>query len=148
MANLAYGTLTITNLSAVTSVDVYYYNSTSSSSLSGGSWQTETPTWTNGRYIWSKTVTTWGQGVTTQSNPVCITGQKGSTGAAGQSITRITQQYALSSDSTTAPTTGWSSTMPVFETGKYYWTRSEIVWANPTNTTVIYIGLVTILINN
>ena len=135
MANLAYGTLTITNLSIVTSVDVYYYNSTSSTSLLGDEWSTDTPTWTDGKYVWSKTVTTWEQGVTTQSEPVCITGQKGSTGAAGQSVTRITQQYALGSNSTTAPTTGWSTTMPTFETGKYYWTRSEIVWANPTNTT-------------
>ena len=135
MSNLAYGTFTITNLSAVTSVDVYYYNSTSSTSLSGGSWSTDTPTWTNGKYIWSKTVTTWEQGVTTQSEPVCITGQKGSTGAAGQSVTRITQQYALGSNSTTAPTTGWSTAMPAFESGKFYWTRSEIVWANPTSTT-------------
>ena len=135
MANLAYGTLTITNLSIVTSVDVYYYNSTSSTSLSGGEWSTDTPTWTNGKYVWSKTVTTWEQGVTTQSEPVCITGQRGSTGATGQSVTRITQQYALGSSPTTAPTTGWSTTMPTFETGKYYWTRSEIVWANPTSTT-------------
>lgn len=135
MSNLAYGTFTITNLSTVTSVDVYYYNSTSSSSLSGGSWSTDTPTWTNGKYIWSKTVTTWEQGVTTQSEPVCITGQKGSTGATGQSVTKITQQYALGSNSTTAPTTGWSTTMPTFESGKFYWTRSEIVWANPTSTT-------------
>ena len=135
MSNLAYGTFTITNLSIVTSVDIYYYNSTSSSSLSGGSWSTDTPTWTNGKYIWSKTVTTWEQGVTTESEPVCITGQKGSTGAAGQSVTRITQQYALSTSSTTAPTSGWSTTMPTFESGKFYWTRSEIVWANPTSTT-------------
>lgn len=135
MANLAYGTLTITNLSVVTSVDVYYYNSTSSTSLSDGEWSTNTPTWTNGKYVWSKTVTTWEQGVTTQSEPVCITGQRGSTGATGQSVTRITQQYALGSSSTTAPTTGWSTTMPTFESGKFYWTRSQIVWANPTSTT-------------
>lgn len=135
MSNLAYGTFTITNLSAVTSVDVYYYNSTSSTSLSGGSWSTDTPTWANNKYIWSKTVTTWEQGVTTQSEPVCITGQKGSTGATGQSVTKITQQYALGTSSTTAPSTGWSTTMPTFESGKFYWTRSEIVWANPTSTT-------------
>ena len=135
MSNLAYGTFTITNLSVVTSVDVYYYNSTSSTSLSGGSWQTTTPTWTNGKYIWSKTVTTWEQGVTTQSKPVCITGQKGSTGSTGQSVTSIVEQYALSTSNTTAPTTGWSNTMPTFEANKYYWTRSKITWANPTNTT-------------
>ena len=135
MSNLAYGTFTITNLSTVTSVDVYYYNSTSSTSLSGGSWSTNTPTWTNGKYIWSKTVTTWEQGVTTESKPVCITGQKGSTGAAGQSVTKITQQYALGTNSTTAPTSGWSTAMPAFESGKFYWTRSEIVWTNPSSTT-------------
>lgn len=135
MANLAYGTLTITNLSEVTSVDVWYCKSSSPTQLTNNNWQTTTPTWEEGYYIWSKTVTTWAENDTpTESRPVCITGQRGNT---GQSVVSITQQYALSisSDPNNAPTTGWSTTMQPFEAGKYYWTRSEIVWANPTSIT-------------
>ena len=136
MANLAYGTLTITNLNEVTSVDVWYCKSSSPTQLTNNNWQTETPTWEEGYYIWSKTVTTWAENDTpTESQPVCITGQRGNTGNTGQSVVSITQQYALGSNSNNAPTTGWSTKMPAFETGKYYWTRSEIVWANPTDTT-------------
>ena len=136
MANLAYGTLTITNLNEVTSVDVWYCKSSSPTQLTNNNWQTETPTWEEGYYIWSKTVTTWAENDTpTESQPVCITGQRGNTGNTGQSVVSITQQYALGSNPNNAPTTGWSTDMPPFETGKYYWTRSEIVWANPTDTT-------------
>ena len=46
-------------------VDVLFYLSSSATSLIGGSWSTTSPTWVNGKYIWSKTrviytnTTTW-----------------------------------------------------------------------------------------
>ena len=40
----------------VEAVDVMYYKSASSTSLSGGSWVSTNPGWENGKYIWSKTV--------------------------------------------------------------------------------------------
>lgn len=70
---------------SIVSVDVYYYLSSSSTSLQGGSWQTTAPAWVNGKYMWSKTVTTYSEGDPTESEPVCITGAKGSTGATGAS---------------------------------------------------------------
>lgn len=67
----------------VSLVDVEYYLSTSATSLSGGSWSTTAPTWVNGKYMWSRTVTTDGAGNRTYSpnqNGVCIAGAKGETG--------------------------------------------------------------------
>lgn len=67
----------------VSFVDVEYYLSTSATSLSGGSWSTTAPTWVNGKYMWSRTVTTDGAGYRTYSpnqNGVCIAGAKGDTG--------------------------------------------------------------------
>lgn len=71
----------------IASVDVEYYLSTSASALSGGSWSTTAPTWVNGKYMWSRTVTTDGAGNKTYSpnqNGVCIAGAKGDTGNDGK----------------------------------------------------------------
>lgn len=70
----------------VSFVDVEYYLSTSPTSLSGGSWSTTAPTWVNGKYMWSRTVTTDGAGNRTYSpnqNGVCIAGAQGATGPQG-----------------------------------------------------------------
>lgn len=67
----------------IASVDVEYYLSNSATALSGGSWSTTAPTWVNGKYMWSRTVTTDGTGNKTYSpnqNGVCIAGAKGDTG--------------------------------------------------------------------
>ena len=69
----------------VQSVDVWYYLSTSATKLSGGSWSTTAPAWVNGKYMWSKTVTTYTDGTSAESAAACITGAKGATGAAGAS---------------------------------------------------------------
>ena len=62
---------------AVKNVEVMYYLSTSETSLEGGEWTTETPTWEQGKYMWSKTVTTLSNDEVKESNPVCIAGAKG-----------------------------------------------------------------------
>lgn len=64
----------------IESVDVYYYLSTSSTTQTGGSWSTTAPTWVNGKYMWSKTIVTYTDKTTKESDPVCITGAKGATG--------------------------------------------------------------------
>lgn len=60
----------------VESIDVMYYLSNSATELSGGSWSTTAPTLQNGKYIWSKTVTTFTDDTTKETEPVCITGGK------------------------------------------------------------------------
>lgn len=68
---------------AVNKVDVMYYLSTSKEELKGGDWTTNAPTWTEGKYIWSKTVTEYKNGNIIDSDPVCITGAKGDQGLQG-----------------------------------------------------------------
>lgn len=131
------------------SVDVEYYLSTSATSLAGGSWSTTAPAWVNGKYMWSRTKTVTTTGVTTYSNPVCITGAKGATGATGtkgdkgdtgntgatgQGISSITEEYYLSTSKTSQTGGSWTTTPPSWSTGKYVWTRSKIVYTNPAST--------------
>lgn len=67
----------------ISAFDVLYYLSTSSSSLVGGSWSSTSPTWQNGKYLWSKTKVTYTDNSTWESDPVCITGSQGKTGLPG-----------------------------------------------------------------
>lgn len=133
----------------IKSVDVEYYLSTSSTTQSGGSWSTTAPTWVNGKYMWSRTKTVTTDGTTKYSSPACITGQKGSTGATGntgatgatgptgatgQGVQSITEEYYLSTSKTSQSGGSWVTTPPTWSTGKYMWTRSKIVYKNPTST--------------
>ena len=119
---------------SVTSVDVLYYLSNSSSILSGGSWQSEAPQWEDGKYIWSKTVTTLSDKSTSETNPVCITGGKGQD---GESITVASSSitYQVSTSGTTPPTGNWSTTIPSTADGQYLWTKTSVTYSDDTSTT-------------
>lgn len=129
---------------AIKDVDVEYYLSTSATTLSGGSWSTTAPAWVDGKYMWSRTVTTDGAGNKTYSpsqNGVCIagakgsTGDKGDTGSAGKGVTSIVEQYYKSTSATSLSDGSWSDTYPGWENGKYIWTRSVITYTDNTTTT-------------
>lgn len=119
----------------VQSVDVLYYLSSSSTSLSGGSWSTNSPTWVDGKYIWSKTKVVYTDGSSIETNPACITGGKGSTGGDGRGISSIVEEYYLSTSSNSLVGGSWSTTPPTWENGKYIWTRSVITYTDSTSTT-------------
>ena len=124
----------------ISTVDIEYYLSTSSTAQSGGSWSTTAPTWVDGKYMWSRTKTVTTAGKTTYSNPVCITGGKGNTGATGatgatgKGVSSITEEYYLSTSKTTQTGGSWVTTPPTWSSGKYMWTRSKIVYTNPAST--------------
>lgn len=140
----------------VSYVDVEYYLSTSPTSLSGGSWSTIAPTWVNGKYMWSRTVTIDGSGNKTYSpnqNGVCIagaqgatgakgdkgdkgeTGATGGTGATGKGVKSIVEQYYKSTSATAMSGGSWSTTYPGWENSKYIWTRSVITYTDNTTST-------------
>lgn len=134
----------------VSFVDVEYYLSTSPISLSGGSWSTTAPTWVNGKYMWSRTVTTDGSGNRTYSpnqNGVCIAGAQGATGAkgdkgdtggtgaTGKGVKSIVEQYYKSTSATAMSGGSWSTTYPGWENSKYIWTRSVITYTDNTTST-------------
>lgn len=134
----------------VSFVDVEYYLSTSATSLSGGSWSTTAPTWVNGKYMWSRTITTDGAGNRTYSpnqNGVCIAGAQGATGAkgdkgdtggtgaTGKGVKSIVEQYYKSTSATAMSGGSWSTTYPGWENSKYIWTRSVITYTDNTTST-------------
>ena len=119
----------------VQSVDVLYYLSSSSTSLSGGSWSTNSPTWVDGKYIWRKTKVVYTDGSSIETNPACITGGKGNTGDDGRGISSIVEEYYLSTSSNSLVGGSWSTTPPTWENGKYIWTRSVITYTDSTSTT-------------
>ena len=83
---ITYGSTTLTSYNSIVKTEVYYYKSTSATSLSGGSWATTKPTWENGKYIWQKIRTVYEDGTHSESDPVNITGQQGATGTAAYSF--------------------------------------------------------------
>lgn len=119
----------------VQSVDVLYYLSSSSTSLSGGSWSTNSPTWVDGKYVWSKTKVVYTDGSSIETNPACITGGKGSTGDNGRGVSSIAEEYYLSTSSNSLVGGSWSTTPPTWGNGKYIWTRSVITYTDSASTT-------------
>lgn len=115
---------------AIVSTVEQFYLSTSSSGLSGGSWSAEQPTWEEGKYIWRRTLVTYGNGAseyTPSAQGVCITGNtgaKGDTGATGKGVKSNTRYYCLQASATkpSKPTTNppdskWTTTEPSYTTG-------------------------------
>ncbi|MCT4436096.1 serine/threonine protein phosphatase, partial [Lactococcus cremoris] len=101
-------------------------------------WTSQVPTLVKGQYLWTKTVWTYtdnssetGYSVTYISKD----GNNGNDGIAGKDgvgIKTTTITYADSTSGTTAPTTGWTSTVPTVAEGSYLWTKT--VWAYTDNT--------------
>ena len=121
------------SVSQVTMVnsDVYYCLSDSATELilndEEVEWSTDSPTWVEGKYIWSKTVTTYSNGTTSESDPICVTGAKGDSGVG---VASVAEEYAITDDKTTAPTEGWSEECPDWSVGLYLWTRTKIIYTD------------------
>ncbi len=124
--------------SSVQNVIIEYYSSTSKGQPVNGTWQTDSPDWVEGRYIWCRTKTVTKSGVISYSDASCITGNTGDQGiqgAQGKGIKSIKGQYYLSSSKTSLVGGTWSDTQPTWTEGSYIWTRSYIVWSDDTITT-------------
>ena len=119
-----------------------YYQSTSQSSLSGGSWSTAAPKWAQGKYIWSRTVIVDGAGTKTcrpSQDGVCIAGAKGDPGATGNGITDSLILYAPSSDGINPPAEDngdWTDHIEGLPDGAYLWVRVIYYYSDGTEKSV------------
>lgn len=119
-----------------------FYASSSNTSLTGGTWSTTPPTWTQGKYIWRRTLVTYANGKTEyipSTNGVCITGNTGATGK-GIKSTAITYQASVSG--TTPPTNTWSATIPSVSPGHYLWSRTVITYTDNTTSTTYSVAYI------
>lgn len=85
-------------------------------------------------YVWNGSA--W-ENVGQIQGPQGDTGPKGDT---GRGIASITPEYYLSTSNTTQTGGSWSATVPAYVDGRYYWTRSKIMWDDsdtPTYTTAV-----------
>ena len=60
------------------------------------------------------------------------TGNNGTNGTNGVGVSSVTMNYAASSSGTTAPTTGWQTSVPSVS-GQYLWSRADILLTNNTH---------------
>lgn len=120
----------INNLKSETikNVDVEYALGTSTTTAPTSGWSTTAPQWENNKYMWQRTVSTYGDNTTEISDPTCIAG------AIGKGISSIEEQYYLSNSDTEQIDGEWKATQDEWSVGKYIWTRSKITWTNNTIT--------------
>lgn len=113
-----------------------FYQSNSPTSLVGGFWKKERPVWVEGKYLWRRTLVTYGndkQEYIPSEDGVCISGN---TGAAGQSGIGIegSEDFYLAYNSDTGVTTktpGWTPTpQQMSEDKKYLWHYETITYTN------------------
>ena len=119
----------------VSSIVEQYYQSTSATSLSGGSWSEKYPGWTNGKYIWTRSVITYTDKTTTTTTAVCVTGAKGSDGNNGKSIGSVINYYLATSASSgvSTSTSGWTTTVQnVTLEKKYLWNYEVVKYTDGT----------------
>ena len=118
------------NSNSVDSVDVMYYLSSSENELVGGKWSTLAPAWINGWYMWTKMVTKYTNGTSTESDPVNLTGSKGDSGESGRGVADLTEEYYLSTSKTACVGGQWQATSPTWVENTYIWTRIKITYSD------------------
>lgn len=128
---------------AIKSVDVEYASGASQTTAPTSGWSSTAPAWEAGRYIWQRTKTTAQDGTATYSAPTCIQGAEGKPGADGKpgddgaqgvGVSRIVEQYYLSTSSYSQSGGSWSTEQPAWSKGRYIWTRSEVTWTDGRTT--------------
>ena len=119
----------------ISSTDVEYAIHSSSEMAPSTGWQTTSPAWVDGKFIWSRTKITYTSGEVKYTNAACITGGKGATGGEGKGIKSIVEQYYLSSSATTTTGGEWQNASPTWKNGWYIWTRSVITYTDNTTLT-------------
>lgn len=126
----------------IKSTKVEYAASASGTTKPTSGWATTIPSVPNGQFLWTRTTWTYDDNTTEQGFSVAKMGETGPQGPSGKDgvagkdgvgIKSTTVTYALSDSGTTAPTSGWTPTVPTLTKGKYLWTKS--VWTYTDNST-------------
>lgn len=127
----------------ITDIQLEFYLSESNQELIGGEWSTTAPAWEQGKYMWQRMIISYPGSddysmtedlVVPSESGTCIAGAKGDKGEKGQSLIDFKQQW-YSSTSGDSPMEGdWFYVMPEIENDKYLWTRFELIWENPNET--------------
>lgn len=128
-----------------------YATSTSNTTAPTSGWQDSWPPRKAGSYIWFKIITVMQSGAQIESMPSCISGADGKDGATGsqgpagpagangtngkdgRGIKSSVPEYYLSTNPAYGVGGSWSTTVPEWQKGKYYWQRLHITWDDGTD---------------
>lgn len=108
---------------------IEYAVNTSGTTRPASGWSTTIPNTPQGQYLWTRTTWTYTDNTTEQGYTVARQGSNGQNGANGADgddgvgISTTIIEYNKSTNSTTPPSTGWTSTIPSISGGQYLWTR-------------------------
>ncbi|MBR6641450.1 MAG: hypothetical protein IKL08_04580, partial [Clostridia bacterium] len=94
-------------------------------------WQSTIPPVAEGSYLWTRTKIIYTD--ETESTSYSVS-KSGSQGATGKGVSKIVEQYYLSSSKTSQTGGNWVTTCPPYKTNCYYWTRSAVTWTDDTTT--------------
>lgn len=119
------------NGSAGTSLTVSkteYQAGTSGTVAPTGTWTIAIPTVADGQFLWMKATMS-------DNSTIIVPTKQGAKGKDGISITNTVTTNALATSGTTAPTSGWSATMPTLIKGQFLWTKIELTLSDSTTKT-------------
>ena len=143
MAIVSSGQITITDLSdgkdgvGISNTIIEYVGAASGTSKPTSGWSATIPTVPAGQYLWTRTTWQYTDGTSEQGFTKALmglTGVSGKDGLAGKDgvgIKSTVITYAISISGTTAPSTGWKSSVPSLVKGQYLWTKT--VWSYTDN---------------
>ena len=118
----------------ISSQTVEYQVSDDGTKAPTGEWVSDIPQTSAGQYLWTRSITTYSNGLISTSYSVSYHGLNGDKGEDGTGISSITEEYYLSTSKTSQTGGSWTTTPPTWSSGKYLWIRSKIVYTNPSST--------------
>lgn len=121
----------------VKSTSITYQVGDSGTTKPTGTWSTDIPSVANGKYLWTKTVVTYSDNKSTEAYSVSYKGTNGTNGSNGTSVTVSSTSitYAKSTSGTSAPTSGWGTSIPIVGEGEYLWTKTIVTYSDGKSTT-------------
>lgn len=123
---------------------VTYQASSSGTVVPNGPWSQGIPAVTKGQYLWTRTVITFSNDVTSTSYSVGYmgtNGQNGSNGSDGKGIKSTEVTYQIWANGTSTPNGTWVTTVPDTTADKpYLWTRTVITYTDDTKSTSYSVG--------
>lgn len=123
----------------ITATDITYFLSTSGITTPTSGWTSSVPALVKGRYLWTRTIWTYSDGQRETGYQVTYIAQDGNSGRDGLpgkdgvGITSTATTYARSTSGTSAPISGWTSSVPTVPPGEFLWTRT--IWTYSDRTT-------------
>ncbi|MDT2962635.1 hypothetical protein [Enterococcus casseliflavus] len=118
-----------------------YQAGTSGTTPPTGTWSVSIPSVSENQYLWTRVVLTYSDNTNSTAYSVGKMGAKGetgatgSTGATGNGIKSTTINFASSNSGTTAPSSGWTTSIPTVAAGNFLWTRTVLTFTDNTSNT-------------